>query len=129
MRPEELGLLASFNPANHLLLHQELVADVAQQLLSVSVGALLLSQGRGERFDAVEVLGDPGLVVREHQALGEDVGNQLQSLDGLLFAQKDVAGDINMLVTTATPPSGTSTARGATPSGSLRSPRIQPFAQ
>ena len=35
--------------------------------------------------------------MREHQALGEDVRDQLQSLSGL-FAEKDVAGEIDMLV-------------------------------
>jgi len=35
--------------------------------------------------------------MRVHQTLREDVGDQLQSLDGL-FTQKDVAGEIDMLV-------------------------------
>src|SRR6516165_12662869 len=89
MLPEKLRLLASFNTADHLLLHQEHVADVSQQLLAVSPSASLLSQCRSKRLDAVEVLGDPRLVMREHEALSEDVGNQLQSLYSL-FAQKDV---------------------------------------
>jgi hypothetical protein len=60
-------------------------------------GAALFPQDGGERLDAVKDLGDPRLVMRQNQALGEDVGDHLQSL-GRLLAQHDVAGKVDRLL-------------------------------
>ncbi len=80
MFPQQLGGFRGADPADHLLLHQQHIADVAQQHLAGDAGPPVFAQARGQRLDPVEEVADPRLVVGKHEALGEDVGDQLQPL-------------------------------------------------
>ena len=80
--PEHVGLLADLDPAHHLVLREERVADVAQEVPVLRGRAPAPLQAQGERLDRVEDGGEARLVVAEDDALGQHVGDHLQRLDG-----------------------------------------------
>lgn len=57
-------------------------ADAPQQLLRVAVAPGVAGEVPGEGLDEVETGRGPGLVHRQHRALAEHVGHQLQPLQG-----------------------------------------------
>jgi lipase maturation factor 1 len=80
--PEHVGLLADLHPSYHLVLGEERVPDVAQEVAVLRRRAPAPLEALGERLHGVEDRGEARLVEAEDDALGQQVGDDLQGLDG-----------------------------------------------
>ena len=97
MLPEQFRLLAGFDPSDHPVLHTENIADVMQQFFAAGATSSLVAQRRRERLNTIENVGDAAFVMRQHQALRQNIGDQLQPLDRA-FPQYDVSRGIDILL-------------------------------
>jgi hypothetical protein len=77
--PEQVGLLLDLDATDHLVLHDEGTADVAQQLLALASRDDTVLHVDGEGLDAVEDGGDAGFVLGEDDGSGEDIGDELEA--------------------------------------------------
>ena len=78
--PPAFRLFAAFHASHHHLLGKQHCADLLEQLPHVASETAFLLEVVGERLDPVEVLPHPRFVHREHHALAQHVGDNLQPL-------------------------------------------------
>ena len=76
--PERIGLLRNRNPAGYIVLHQERISDQLQYASPASLGFSRARQFPHKGFDDFEYFRHLAFVMGEHNALGENVGNDEQ---------------------------------------------------
>src|SRR3990172_9416660 len=80
-------------------LREQDVPDLAQQRLAANPTAAALLEGLGEGLDLLEDLLDPDLVLRQHDALPEDLGHDLEASEsGVADGHGAIGGDSAVLL-------------------------------
>src|SRR5260221_13433225 len=95
--PQHVRLFLDLDAADHAVLRQQHVADLTQELARLRAGPSAALQFRGKRLDAIEYAGDLGLVIGQHQAFRQHVGDDLQAL-GRGVLEGDAARGIDLVL-------------------------------
>ncbi len=97
MVPQHVRLFLDLDAPDHPVLRQQHVADLTQEVSCLRARPSAALQFRGERLDAIEDAGDLGLVVGQHQAFGQHIGDDLQAL-GRGVLERDGAGRFDLIL-------------------------------